>query len=1265
MKKKLPLILVLVSLVFITYLISDKTKDSKQSNADIAKLREQHANYLKNSPFKESLKLSKKERKAHGIPPNKYFERQWELTMNPATGRPNTENLFELQESLQANKNIASKVPGSAAWNNWEERGPNNVGGRTRAIMFDPNDATNKRVFAGGVSGGLWVNNDITLQSSEWTEVNIPQNLAISCITYDPVNTNVFYLGTGESYVAGDVNGNGLWKSIDGGLNWEKSFGGITGETTFKTNIKITVNSPSSIQGEYQVTSAAFGPKVTSIAGDLVLANDGTDNADEGCNSFTNADAISGKIAVVRRGSCTFVSKVKNAEEAGAIAVLVVNNAVGPPISLGGEDDLIKIPSVMISEEEGTKIIEQIGEGVNVTLDALDSPFSGSFVTPGIQHINDVKVRDLGDGKTEVLVAVAGSYYSNSSPSSLLGSEQYGLYKSVDEGESWASVEMPLTENGNRFSPNDIEIDSDNTIWVSTINSVLYRDGGGTVLASTDGENFTIKHEIEKGDRTQIAVSKLNPGVVYVLAELSDEDTPIYMAKSVNGFEDFSSMSLPNDIDNGVPTNDFTRGQAFYNLMIEIDPSNDEIVYAGGIDLFRTQNGGANWNQISKWSNNNNLSTLSVSLVHADQHILVFNPSDPNQGVFGTDGGIYFGNDLENASSSLSAISSRNNNYNTLQFYKGAIGSDKNAEKLIAGAQDNGTHLINNANSGVNSSSRVSGGDGAYTFIDKDNEYMITSYVYNNYYYHDYNSGNYVYEIDGNDDDGDFINPAALDSENDILYTTGKDKIYRHTIGPSTASKSTLTNTMLTSSPTAFKPSNFTTTTLFVGTENGKLFKIANANSSSAIWTEITGDQFYGSISCIEQGPTEDDIIVTFHNYGIKNICYSQDGGESWEIKEGNLPDIPVKAVLMSPINSNEVILGTDLGVWATTNFNDSDPTWFQTQNGMKDVQVTSFDLRKSDNTVLATTYGRGMFTAKFTVDDYNGDDDNDSVINGLDLCPDTPTGEEVDSNGCSNGQLDDDGDNVQNSDDLCKNTPAGATVTANGCLILSEDNFEVEVKGETCPDKDNGQILITSKETYNFVTTINEVEHNFTSQLTASDLEPGTYDFCITVDGEEFEQCYTVEIMGGETVSAKSSVTANKASIEILTGTPPFKVFVNGNEEFESMAPIFNLDVKHGDIVEVKTAVNCEGVYSKGIETLEEFKVYPNPTKGLVQIALPIEKNEVVVSLFNSSSQLISEKSYAVKYGKIQLDLTSNPNGLYIVKIHLEKPVTLKIIKQ
>ncbi|MBT8316640.1 MAG: hypothetical protein HKP59_03365, partial [Lutibacter sp.] len=1119
-------LLLLISVLAISYFVINKSSTPEFADTEILKLRKQHENFLANSPFKKTLELSKKERKALGIPPNKYFERQFELTMDPTTGKPHPERLFALQESLRS-KIDANKNPGSAEWNNWEERGPDNVGGRTRAIMFDPNDATNKRVFAGGVSGGLWVNDDITNEDSAWQMVDIPQNLAISVITYDPNDTSIFYLGTGESYVSGDVNGNGLWKSTDGGVSWAKVFGGITGETTFQTNTKLTVNSPVEVAGEYQVTSASFGPSITSISGDLVLANDGTTAPTEACSAFVNGTEINGNIAVVERGSCTFVTKVLNAQNEGAIAVVVVNNIDGVPITLGGDEDgTITIPSVMISKEEGNLLINQLENGVNITIEAIETPFTGSFVTPGIQHINDIKVRDIGEGESEVYVAVGATFYSNSSPSALLGAEEFGLYKSSDKGLSWSEVALPLNANSNKYAPNDIEIGIDNTIWLSTINNVLTGDGGGTILSSIDGTLFEVKHEITAGDRTQIAVSKLNEGVVYVLAEVSDTN-PIYIGKTEDAFDTITEIVPPADADTGIPDNDFTRGQAFYDLVIEVDPINDERVYVGGIDLFISFNSGLAWSQMSKWSNNNNLSGLNIPLVHADQHALVFHPDNPNQAVFGTDGGIYFGSDLSGAIASTTAISSRNKNYNTVQFYKGAIGSDRADEKLIAGAQDNGTQFINNASSGINSSVRVTGGDGAYTFIDKDNEYMISSYIYNNYYYVNYNTGNIIYTIAEFDDDGDFINPAALDSENNILYASGEDKVIRYILNASSAATLALTNTLLTSTPTAFKASTFISTTLFVGTENGTLLKVEGANEGQPNWTDITGDQFYGSISCIELGETENDIMVTFHNYGVENVYYTQDGGTTWQNKEGNLPDIPVKAILMNPLNSNEVILGTDLGVWATTNFDAANPDWYQSQNGMKDVQVTSFDLRKSDNTVLASTYGRGMFTAKFTVDNYYDDDDGDTVINGLDLCPDTPIGEAVNEDGCSDSQLDDDNDGVKNNVDACLDTPSGDLVDDTGCSIFSfpSNNFTIEVISETCLDKDNGQISISSLESHNYITTINGVDYSFTNDVTVDGLAPGVYDFCIGVTGETYEQCFVVEVLEGTTVSGKSSV--------------------------------------------------------------------------------------------------------------------------------------------
>lgn len=959
---------VLLSLLGVSLLVCIGLYFNEEKPTDeIVELRKKHENFLKNSPFKETLKLTKKERKARGIAPNKFSERNWELTMNPAIGAPEPEKLIALQERLRE-KALFSKVPGENT-NDWVERGPDNVGGRTRALMFDPNDGTNKRVFAGGVSGGLWVNNDITNANSAWSEVNIPSNLAVSCITYDPNNTMTFYLGTGESYVQGDANGNGVWKSTDGGVNWSRVFGGSSGDTSVipgsgsASNARVTVTTPAGIAGDYFGIRAGFGTSLTPVSGDVVLADDGTAAPNEACSALINAAAVNGKIAILYRGNCEFSQKVLNAQNAGAIAVIVVNNVAGAAsvMGAGAAGDSVTIPSLMLSQADGQTLIDQLGSGVNVSMNGYRN-YSGYTAKPGSQHINDIKVRDIGGGSSEVYVAAGSAFYAGPSPSVFLGPEDFGLYKSTNNGSSWSKLTLLPSSNSNDYQlqPNDIEISADNTVWVSTTGDI-FGDGGGEILSSTDGTNFTLKHKVPQGDRTQIAVSGTNASKLYVLAETSSETAGkgVAIIHTDDAFASTTSLPLPVDADPDIAADDFTFGQAFYNLLLEVDPTNDAILYVGGIDLFRSSDSGSNWNQLSEF-----YTSTGLSAVHPDHHAFVFHPTDPTIAVNGNDGGVYYATTL----SGTPSISSRNKNYNTLQFYHGSIGQETVNEKIMSGSQDNGTQLINNASAGINSSSSPTGGDGAYVFIDKDNGYMVSSTQNGRFYYLNYTTGAFEYTIEGTNAGGAFITPGALDSGQNYLFSAAASGINRYRLLAASATADVMTNALLTGTATAFKVSDYTSKTLFVGTDTGKLIKITNStNKLGQNWTDITGPAFVGSISSIALGASDNEILVTFYNYGVTNIFYTSNGGSTWVSKEGDLPDIPVRAVMMNPLNSNEVIVGTDLGVWGSPNFNLASPNWYRANNGMKDVPVHSLDLRTSDNTVMAATHGRGMFTGQFT----------------------------------------------------------------------------------------------------------------------------------------------------------------------------------------------------------------------------------------------------------------------------------------------------------
>ena len=989
-------------------ILSKKSKKNSAilvaTNTELSKiqvLRKKHETFLNNSPFKKVMALNKKERKAMGIPPNKFYEQEWELSMNPETGRPNPENLDLVRNELIVKRQQAlasGRTPGDGTDNNWVERGPNSVGGRVRAVMFDPNDPTYKTVFAGGVSGGLWKNTDITNAATVWTRVNIPENLAVSVITVDPTNSNVFYAGTGESYVGGDVNGDGVWKSTNGGTTWTKIFGGITGSTTFQTAANLTINPPSGIAGNYEcIPTTAFGtPVATAITANIVLVNDGVAPTSDACQAIANASELNGKIALIRRGTCDFDIKVKSAEVAGAIGVIMMNDN-RPITGMGGDDTTIMIPSIMISEQDGNAIEAAVSAGtVSGTLNpVVRGAFTGNLV-PGKQHINDIKVRNNG-GIPEIYVAAGDSFYGAANAATYLGGPGYGLFKSVNGGSSWTEVALPLTANGNRHCPNDIAIAADNKIWVSTTNSVVYGDGGGKIFSSTDGTSFTLAYTVASGDRTQIAVSSTTANKVYVLAELSTTEA-VGLYKTTNGFTTTATLVLPADADSGVGA-DFTRGQAFYDLMLEVDPNNDQTVYTGGIDLFKSTDGGASWGQFSHWYGG-----FGFQEVHADQHGMAFAPGSSTRMIFGNDGGVYYSNN------GGSLTEARNNGLNVTQFYSVGVAPTSPVSGLTgndyfaAGAQDNGTQYFENASSGINSSDETQGGDGAFTMFDQDDDkYYISNYVYNE----NINCRLMVVpftvktlDLDSGSDNGAFIAPMILDSNMDMVYadysngTTYRVRRYSNFKPGSTGAvgRNSITNLLLTSSPTAFAVSPYTTTstTLLVGTRLGKLLKVTTANLTTQTWTDITGTSFVGSISDVEYGASESEIFVTMHNYNVVSVWYSSNGGTTWVSKEGNLPDLPVKCILRNPLNANEVIIGTELGVWYTNNFNTTAPTWIQSYNGMSNVKVVDLDVR-NDNTVFAATYGRGIFSGQFTATSLSTDD---NVLNkGIKVYPNPSNG--------------------------------------------------------------------------------------------------------------------------------------------------------------------------------------------------------------------------------------------------------------------------------
>ncbi|NRA92932.1 MAG: T9SS type A sorting domain-containing protein [Psychroserpens sp.] len=841
MKKKL---LIFASVLLVSSVAFFELTNNNENEEDIiAKIKAQHEYYLENSPFKETKLLPRAERKALGLPPNAFNEQMWEMNMDPQTGKPMPERTMEVQRQLQASRQFQARGAGGDNANPWVDRGPNDQGGRTRGIMFDPNDVGNAnpaddwtRVFAGGVSGGIWVNDDITDANSSWTQLNIQANISVTCIISDPNDSNVFYIGSGESFTTGDAVGRGIWKSEDAGITWTNIFGGY--------------------------------------------------------DSF----------------------------------------------SVGNGD-------------------------VN-----------------GIFYVNDIVARDV-NGSTELYAAIASAGYgSANSPNNFHGLDEMGVYKSTDDGATWTRFDIRAADNTFK-NPCDLEIDINNNIWFTTTTSP-FGSPGGEIYRSTDGITFTEIASISGAARTELEVSQTNANLFWVAANRSGRADLFF---TNNAFATLNSTPAePDPIDTGQPNDDYSRFQAFYNLPIEADENN--VLYVGGIDLYRSEDFGISWTQMSKWSNNNLLGGTQVPLVHADQHAIVFRPgTNGTEAVFANDGGVYYSPNVDLANpnpGNTNAIQARNRDFNTIQFYYGDINQVdvSDGDDMAGGTQDNGTQMTFDAAAGANPFFDPRSGDGAYTEISNDGSYLITSFPGQVHIFSNYPAVNSnVYTI-VNANGGDFINQAELDDNRNVLYTNStagaNRRIGRHVNVNVQAilNTSEISNALLNAEPSAFKINPHSTNgvpptataTLVVGLKNGYLLKIENADVAPQ-WSDIGGPNFIGSVSDIEFGQDENEIFVTMHNYGVQSVWYTNNGGANWTSLEGNLPDIPVKCVLQNPLRPQEIIIGTELGVWACPDITVANPNWVQSYNGMSDVTVLDLDLRAFDNTILATTHGRGMFTSQFT----------------------------------------------------------------------------------------------------------------------------------------------------------------------------------------------------------------------------------------------------------------------------------------------------------
>lgn len=527
-----------------------------------------------------------------------------------------------------------------------------------------------------------------------------------------------------------------------------------------------------------------------------------------------------------------------------------------------------------------------------------------------------------------------------------------GLRRSTDGGTTWAAILANGTGGGNNSNCTDFEIASNGDFYAGFTN--------GTIYKSTDNGTTWTNLTLPAGtkNRMELGCAPNNASVVYCIY---DNGSGGSFMRTTDGGATWTTPTSPQMCDQGTLT-EFTRTQSWYDLAIAVDPNNANAVFIGGVDGLKSTDGGSTWTQVSSWVGSTSCPGITVnSYVHADHHVYAFAPGSSTRLIMGTDGGIFYTN---NATQTNPTMEFKSVDYNVTQFYACDIHPAANSNYFLAGAQDNGSQQFTAM--GLGATSEVTGGDGCFCHIDQDNaNVQITSYVYQNYYVSS-NGGNSFSALSGSG--GSFVNPTDLDDANNILYASRGNNAYSRATVPGSSSMTDVTVAAFSGTPRAITVSPNTNHRVFFGTSSGRVVRVDAANTATPTATHInSGAGMPGaSVSAIAVEVGNDDhLLVTYSNYGVNSAWETTNGGTNWTSIEGNLPDMPIRWIIFSPLNNDMALVATETGVWTTDNLNGNSTVWGPSVDGLANVSTYMLQYRASDNLIAAATHGRGLYTTQ------------------------------------------------------------------------------------------------------------------------------------------------------------------------------------------------------------------------------------------------------------------------------------------------------------
>jgi PKD repeat protein/photosystem II stability/assembly factor-like uncharacterized protein len=505
------------------------------------------------------------------------------------------------------------------------------------------------------------------------------------------------------------------------------------------------------------------------------------------------------------------------------------------------------------------------------------------------------------------------------------------IYRSTDAGANWTYTSSVSSCKDIAFHP--------------TNSNIIYAVGTSVNRSTDNGVSFT---QISSGtpsgaQRIAVAVSPNEPNWVYLIAGDGSGLQGVYRSTD-SGVNFTTRTTTPNIL--GYATTGGTGSQAWYDLVIAADPTNANIIYTGGVNMWKSIDGGTNMSCVSYWVGTSG----SIDGAHADQHALEFSPHT-NAVYSGNDGGLYVSNDnganWDDISSGLAIA----------QVYKIGV-SQTVSELVINGYQDNGTAISR----GTDFTTEI-GGDGMECAIDPTD----ANYIYGALYYGDIrrssNNGLNFSGINGNiTEEGGWVTPYKLDPNDSNRMVAGFDNIWVNNDVKNTAVWTSITSFTGTNNivDLAIAPSN--SDVVYVSRSSGQFYRSTNATSLVPTWTTLSGSLPTSSTpKDIEIDPS--DATHLFIASG-NNIYESIDSGASWADVSGSLPNISLNTIVIDYTSTVDAMyVGMDAGVY----YKDSNlADWIAYSSGLPNLEVTELEIQYAtevcQNKLYGATYGQGLW---------------------------------------------------------------------------------------------------------------------------------------------------------------------------------------------------------------------------------------------------------------------------------------------------------------